>query len=653
LLQDEKINSIMEEAIAQGQESSREYDIGILFVHGIGQQSSGETLTATAGPLLDWLEQNHVDLNFGRTVVKSGAGVAALTEVTIRYEGEPKESKLLLAESCWAESFACPTPLEFAKWIYGPGTSILVRQLAEWLIEAHYRITEFVNWPLKRARLAGFSAPGLGTDTLPAMKGILIALGALVLGPPFQILILLLAGLSMIPFFRIGSLASQALMALASTLGDAEVFCQGLLGREAIRTKVRDDFGLLKGKCRKTVLAAHSQGAAVALEALKNFECRPDLLITYGSGWRKLHQLRDQGPSVRITRYCEFLLPIVTAISILFVAKDAAFATTFLFLVYLLFVFQLGPSAVWQAGDDEKELLKEVDDLLEKAEGMHWVDMLATLDPVPAGMLLRWEGRGERQRAGRWVRWKQFGARFETCLVVNGENPVTDHTSYWQSPDFLRSLADTLARNGMPICSRAAFAEWKWSFVYRRFRCQLRNVCHLAIYAMAAVLYWRSDSEVRAALPLFVPWVARGLKSILEGLQTYAPTVAWLLGALAMIGGAFVWTRLVSGYVWRTWDQYRVTSLLRTKIGDGLLFLGYVLSVGLPLYFLYEGVRSGRIETAGHEAGRFARWVTMKTAATIWIGVAIITVVGGGVAVILKFLAVKTLLFDKKTSRGT
>jgi hypothetical protein len=607
-------------------ETPPKFDVGILFVHGIGRHPTGETLTSTAGPLLEWLEESRVDLAFGRTVLKPDGAGAALSEVVIQDGANVNGLNVLLAESCWAETFEGPSSLEFAKWIYGPGTSILVRQMAEWVIEAQFRIVELANLPFKLAGFPGFSLPDINDGSFLLPQACLIGLAALVLVPPFQVLILLLAALSTVPFLQIGSAASQALRALASVLGDAEVFCQGVLGRQAIETKVMEDLADLKGKCRKTVLAAHSQGAAIALEGLSVSKQRPDLLITYGSGWRKLQQLQDTAKGAQITRFCQFILPIVTAAFVVFVVGNSRLSACFAFLVYVLFVVQLGWHALLQARKVETQLLQNMKSILERGK-MRWVDIVATLDPVPAGILLRWEGRSERRRTGRWVRWAQFSDIFKTCLVVNTENPVADHTSYWQSPDFLRSFAETLAADGTPICTAAAFAERTWSYAYRRFRCRLRNVCHVAIYAMAAYLYWRADSEVRRTLPLFVPFVATELKSVLEGLQAYAPAIAWLLGALAMVGVAFAWTHLVSGPVWTAWDRHRGRKSGPAKIFEAGLFLLYLFSVGLPLYFLYLGAKSGRIETAAIQLGLFANWLTVLTANLLWDGVGILMLI--------------------------
>ena len=75
-----------------------EHDFGVLFVHGIGQQKSGETLHATAGPLLAWLSRNQVEFESAKTVLKPGTGERAITELTWTPRGSPAV-KVLLAES--------------------------------------------------------------------------------------------------------------------------------------------------------------------------------------------------------------------------------------------------------------------------------------------------------------------------------------------------------------------------------------------------------------------------------------------------------------------------------------------------------------------------------------------------------------------------
>ena len=52
-----------------GDDGERErYDLGVLFVHGIGQQVRGQTLTAWADPVIRWLQ-----LWLGRDPVEVGA----------------------------------------------------------------------------------------------------------------------------------------------------------------------------------------------------------------------------------------------------------------------------------------------------------------------------------------------------------------------------------------------------------------------------------------------------------------------------------------------------------------------------------------------------------------------------------------------------
>lgn len=604
------------------------HDLGILFVHGIGQQRPGETLFSTAGPLLEWLARHEVKLEFGSTILRPDvADQSAFSELALRFattpgvvghpatqsgaqstnaDAEPTQSncRLLLAESCWADSFEAPSSAEFSRWLYGAGTSLLVIQLSEWLIEGQFRLVDLVNRPLNFLGLrGGFKQPNATEDFF---RSVAVGIAGMALGAAFQALILVVALLAQIRVLRVGEGANALLRWLASILGDAEVFCQGILGREAIQTKVRDDLARLRAKCAKTVLAAHSQGAAVALGMLRTHESRPDTLITYGSGWRKLHQIRDLDQNSSIKQVSTFIFPLVLALLASAEFKDYAL-TVLLFFAMIFFAIYLGGVSDAEAWETEIRLAEEIDQLLRidqdaATSRMHWLDCIATMDPVPAGMLLRWQLRADRQVSGRSISWKSLGSRFRTCFVVNQENPLVDHTSYWQSPDFLRLFVAAVAGHSRPICPDGALVERSWAFSGRRWRCLLRNGCHLAIYAMAANLYWRSSDEVKNFLPLFGPWVTKGLKSLFDGLQVYTPAIAWALGALAMLGFAFCWTRLICGPVWDLWDRHRVRSDRLSQLFECLLALAYFLTIAVPVYLLQTGAQAGRLEVVAQRA---------------------------------------------------
>lgn len=586
-----------------------ENDFGILFVHGIGQQKSGETLHATAGPLLAWLARNHVKFESVKTVLKPGAGEMAITELTWTPLGSPPV-KVLLAESCWAEVFESPSAFQFAKWLYGPGSTVLVSQMAEWCLDVAYRFVDAVNWPLKLLGTAW--NPPMRADGLQVSLGCLVAVGTLLLIPPFQILILILAVLAAVPFLQIGTLAGTVLRNISSILGDAYVFSEGFLDREAIRSKIQEDLRWLNERCRQTALVAHSQGAAAAVEAVRQGDPRPGLLVTYGSGWRKLRQLRSR--ELNVTVVCEFVLPAISVAGFWIFTSDAPGAAA-VGVILILSLVWAGSTAVAEVAQAESDLVNETSAIL--ATGLRWVDMIAAMDPVPGGMLFRWQQRAGRQREGRRITWNGFAGStgsFQTVLVVNQDNPLSDHTAYWRSTDFIRNLAVALqAFSKKPLFPAPALEESRWSYAYQHLRCMVRNVSHGATYALAAVLYWRADEEVRRAMTLAIPWVSHALKGMLDGAESQAPAVAWLLGALVIVGVTVAWTQLVSGRVWEIWDRHRVTAGWLSRTVERVLGLLYLASAGLPIYFLLAGLETGKIATAASVAAASARWAALHS----------------------------------------
>ena len=577
-----------------------DYDLGILFVHGIGQQASGETLDSAAGRLLEWLRENQVTVDFESTVLKPTGGDAAFTQVTLHC-GSSKPVRVLLAESRWADVFDSPSSLEFSKWLYGSGSAVIGLQTAEWCLGLLCRTRRLLGQPAHAGKATG-----------PALfLSVLTGIGALMVLPIFQLAILLLAALSAIPLFKIAVLAKSTMQTLASILGDSTVYCNGILGREAIRSKVEKDLGWMKPQCGQIVLAAHSQGAAVALDAVKRVEAKPNLLITYGSGWRKLTALSSI-ENTELARYCRFVLPVATAVITPWFLMGPPARTASVFLG-ASFIIVYGLTAFQRALRLELDIAGQISEFLSR--GVPWVDMPAAFDPVPAGALLHWSV--ESRREGRKIIWTQISkeqpkrdsdsdspaelekvqvANFETVPVVNFDNPIADHTSYWQSADFIEQFVGVInCKTNSSIGPKPDPAARHR--VYRHLRCLLKNSCDIALYGMAAGLYWRADQEVRQVLPIVTPFVGEWAKSLIKGSEQYAPNFAWLLGALAMIGATMIWTRLVSGPVWKQWDRNQARDGAG-KLREFALGSAYLVFCWVPIYVLYAGLMSARIGTS-------------------------------------------------------
>ena len=132
--------------------AKKRHDLGILFVHGIGQQARGDTLVRFGKPLYQWFERwigadeagpilsfdaatERLKKRFQKASTTNAssidivnASIRALpddpaappqAEVQIRLpnrSGKIEKNSWLLVESWWAETFATPRFVDLARW---------------------------------------------------------------------------------------------------------------------------------------------------------------------------------------------------------------------------------------------------------------------------------------------------------------------------------------------------------------------------------------------------------------------------------------------------------------------------------------------------------------------------------------------------------
>ena len=103
--------------------SDRLCDVGLLFVHEIGAQSRGETLTAWSDALMDFLAR---DLGFAHlrtgtaylTPDPDDPSAPAYIDVEVTLPGEGSPARWRIAESWWADVFGPPSFRELAVWAF-------------------------------------------------------------------------------------------------------------------------------------------------------------------------------------------------------------------------------------------------------------------------------------------------------------------------------------------------------------------------------------------------------------------------------------------------------------------------------------------------------------------------------------------------------
>jgi pimeloyl-ACP methyl ester carboxylesterase len=99
--------------------------------------------------------------------------------------------------------------------------------------------------------------------------------------------------LGMIPWPQLQSVLASIQRAIASSIGDSYMLVSRPLEAAAIRSRVRRDLEWMLAKCCKVAVVAHSQGGAIACQVLRAGPHGVGLLITFGSGLRKLEELDE------------------------------------------------------------------------------------------------------------------------------------------------------------------------------------------------------------------------------------------------------------------------------------------------------------------------------------------------------------------------
>ena len=261
-----------------------EFQLGVFLVHGIGTQRSGDTLVRWGDVLLKTIEcatLKKVSATVERAGPRDGPGKGPL-EAAVLLRADRTE-RWLLSEGWWADAFPAPSYRELVSWS--------VRALP-WSIATHIaeRYWESSSGHWDRARMVAL-ASAVG-QLLVALALAPVSIGLLGLA--------LLLGLLPIPKIRTAILAAQS--TLTATVGDSFAFVESPLRAALIRTCILDGLERVKNRCAHTVIVAHSQGAAVVLDALggmifeqdEETEARaasgvvPDALVTFGAGTNQL-----------------------------------------------------------------------------------------------------------------------------------------------------------------------------------------------------------------------------------------------------------------------------------------------------------------------------------------------------------------------------
>ncbi len=486
-------------------------DVGVLFVHGIGNHLEGATLMAFGQPMLDWLKQWLGQKEGGAprgevevSEAQFGGGDApayALAKVTTASRQVPAATgteSWLFCEGWWGAVVQPPPSLQLLRWMWTRGPL---------LIYWHFYV---------RGTADGRKSEENFGDTVSSIF-------ALFLAGFCQTIVSLAIVLWLIPIGPWRRSVIAAVKALTLTLGDSYVLEQDIQ-RAALVERVRRALEWLAARCDQAVIIAHSQGGAIAHEMVqKGAPANLKLFCSLGSGLEKLHFLREV-LAVRKGLVSASLVFPVFVLGIFFIASGAFSGGErwpialggFLEIMALGF----GGALLGQLRNYKTRLAATTAKLELPGLGRRrWIDLYASEDVVPMS-------KGSLLNRARFLSRRQ---------IYNERSYVRDHLAYFSNPsDCLHRLWTPLAR-----LSRLRFFERGERDRLERFACVHQAYAHLVYWSRLGLFLaiFISAIALRNSLLLFSNSVLRNIAGTpvedwLKPLRALAAGLAWILQKL-------------------------------------------------------------------------------------------------------------------------
>lgn len=422
--------------------------IGCLFVHGIGQQERGATLdqcgSAISKWLLNWL---HPDVAL---TVEEGANSDNPPDephrpsfASLRFSktpSGPELSRILLAESWWAASFEAPRYCDVARWGI---------QLLPWCVLAvlcdrsrailfQHRLADQDGTPptSQRWRLAISQALELYLTAI--LCGLLLPVTAIL---QLVLLVILVLGPT--------SLGAKLQKWLSELFGDAYSLLQNEESLGRMTEKVRADLRWIAARCDTVLVVAHSQGSALAhealrLEALEGRALTQYRLVTYGAAVGRFIAMRalvQSSPRAIVAGFSYLIVTGILNLALIAIMLAEALAwegeqhvplatdVATMYLIYVLFALVMPAATAFLMPVSLRRLVNRFKEQLSISSDapVDWTDIYASADPVPNGPLLEPEADGKAS--------KSHPNLSESIGVRNRLNTLLDHTAYWKNLD--------------------------------------------------------------------------------------------------------------------------------------------------------------------------------------------------------------------------
>ena len=410
-------------------------EIGVLLVHGIGDQDEADALLSLGEPLIDWLREwlsggGHGGLSHGKVQVDAARLRAVRTEAV-----SPAFARV---EVVMPHADALGSDTE--RWLFAEawwGNSVQVPNVARLLTWMFTRLPLIVIWHFfgGQREQAGAAAPKRRFGDVP-VPGFVALVAKALLTPILIVLMQLVVAVALLLWLLPFGAWRQALLdvvrVLTLTLGDSYVLLEQDVQRAALVSRVRRHLQWLQARVHKVVVVAHSQGGAIAHDALAQSE-PVALFITVGSGLEKLEFLRLVRDRRAGLRAAAFAAPCLVAGVVPLLAGWLDWVPTgTLWGLAPALMLVLACALAWRLVQVMNVYRVELAELLAKSpvargdKAATWLDAYATMDLVPMG------------RASQLPR-----DGVVTSVELRNEcSLVSDHVSYFEQ--------------------RCGFAAWCW-----------------------------------------------------------------------------------------------------------------------------------------------------------------------------------------------
>jgi hypothetical protein len=542
-------------------------DIGVLLVHGIGDHQEGETLTSFGEPLVDWMREwltgkrrtaatgspdEHSELHIGAAQLQALPTEAEATAYAIATltapradTGEPDSESWLFCEAWWGGSVQPPKSLRLLLWIWSR---------APLLIYWHYYV--------------GFK-PGGAEEPRPS--NLLRMLFAFGLAATLQVIVAIALVLWVIPIGPWRRAVLAVVRAMTLTLGDSYALLELDIQRGALIERVRRALMWLADRVDKVIVVAHSQGGAIAHEALRIAALdKVRVFASVGSGLEKLQFLRvvRERQTGFMPAAVLFPLAALTAASWYYGEERVVIALTFaLGAVTLVTMVLLGANL----RDFRVELFKKMEQSeLRATEPLTWIDLHASHDAVSMGRRSIFSN----------------AAFVERIEIFNERSLIRDHTGYFTNrSSFLWQLWRVMGSlSKLALVTPADAARLDRQERAYRDRARVLSFCRMATLAACGFILVQAHralatfgetvieavrqspiSEVTKPLLLLgngVEWLVKNLWGTTP--FTAGQVAASVFASVLLIGSTLIWW-LIYRSIWRAHTMSRWRKACRGK----------------------------------------------------------------------------------------